>query len=182
MKRRMNKSGQFYLVAALVIIALIASFAGITNYIKKTGPVKIYDLKEELGIESGQVLDYGIYNEFDNDKTNELLKDFTENYSGYVEKGFSLYFVFGNADDLVIAGYKDLISGTVSYDLGDQRPALSITKGVYNSTTLDVPVNRIVEVVIDDKEYTFNLNEKGQTFYFVIYQKTEGGNVYVEQG
>ena len=49
-----GKEGQFYLAAAIVIIVLIVSFAGITNYIKRSEPVRIYDLKDELGIESGK--------------------------------------------------------------------------------------------------------------------------------
>jgi len=58
-----QKRGQFYLIAALIIIAVIIGFAGISNYIQKKEVIKLYDLGEELGIESQNVLDFGTYNE-----------------------------------------------------------------------------------------------------------------------
>ena len=58
----MNKRGQFYLVAAMVIIVLIVGFAAVQNYTKKSRTIKLIDLKEELGIESGKVLDFGTFN------------------------------------------------------------------------------------------------------------------------
>ncbi len=184
MKEGYNKSGQFYLAAAIVIIVAIVSFAGITNYLQRGEPVRIYDLKDELGIESGQVLDYGVYQEYDTTQTNNLLKDFTENYAHYVEKGFSLYFIFGNAEKLVVAGYKDLVTGKISIGQGKNfQSELQFTQGVYNATTIDnvnLDEDNIVNVKIEETEYKFKL-KPGDNFYFVIYQKTSGGT-YVETG
>jgi len=180
MIKRWNKQGQFYLAAAIVIIVIIVGFAGVSNYLQRGEPVRIYDLKDELGVESGQVLDHGVYNERD---INILLEDFTEKYSNYVEKGFSLYFVFGNKDKLVIAGYKDLVTGIVSINQGGSTSVLELTQGVYSSETLenlDLTEDNKVEVDIEGNKYLFNLKE-GDNFYFVIYQKTEGGT-FVEQG
>lgn len=178
----MNKKGQFYLAAAIIIIAVIIGLAGVTNYLRKTDSVKIYDLKDELGIEGTEVLDHGIYNEYNNTEVNNLLKDFTGKYSDYIQKGFSLYFVFGNKDQLVIAAYKDLVTGTVSYQQGESQSILSITQGVYNATTIEKPTTDEVVVKIDETEYSFDLKESGQNFYFVINQKTESGDIYVERG
>ena len=58
----MKTKGQFYLMAAIVIIVVIISFAAVSNYAKKKAEIKIYDLGDELGIESEQVIDYGTYN------------------------------------------------------------------------------------------------------------------------
>ena len=52
-----QKRGQFYLIAALVIIAVIIGYAGISNYLEKKESIKLYNLGEELGIESENVLD-----------------------------------------------------------------------------------------------------------------------------
>lgn len=179
----MNRGGQFYLAAAVIIILVIIGFVGVSNYLQRGEPVRIYDLKDELGIEGGEVMDYGVYQEYNPEQTNELLKNFTQNYSSYVKKGFDLYFVFGNADKLVIAGYKDLITGRISLGQGETSSFLQITKGVYNSTTIeDVELDegKFVKVKIEDVEYKFEL-KKGDNFYFVIYQKTSGGT-YVETG
>ena len=56
-----QKRGQFYLVAAIVIISLIVGFSVVSNYATNKEVVKLYDLKEELGIESANVLKYGTY-------------------------------------------------------------------------------------------------------------------------
>lgn len=176
---RWNKSGQFYLAAAVIIILGILGFAGVSTYLKQGEPVRIFDLRDELGIESSQVLDHGIYNEQNTTELNKLLRDFTQNYSSYVERGFSLYFVFGNEDELVIAGFRDLVAGEVSVGHGQSTSGLTITRGVYNSTSIAQPP-QVINITVEGNYYDFELRE-GENFYFVIYQKTEEG-VFVEQG
>ena len=51
----MNKEGQFYLLIAIIIATAIIAFASITNYIDNKSPAKLYDLKEDLEIESAYV-------------------------------------------------------------------------------------------------------------------------------
>ena len=176
-----DKSGQFYLAAAVIIILLVVGFAGVTNYLKQDEPVRIYDLRDELGIEGSQVLDHGVYNERSTQEMNDLLRDFTQNYSVFVERGFSLYFVFGNKEELVVAGFRDLITGQISVEYGGGSSTLQITKGVYNATTfVPEPGEEEITVVIEDNTYDFELQE-GENFYFVIFERTEGGT-FVEQG
>jgi hypothetical protein len=177
----MKKRGQFYLAAAMIIIVVIVGFVGVSNFLRKTEPVRIYYLKDELGIESNQVLDHGVYNEFNSTQMNNLLRDFTQNYSGYVESGFSLYFVFGNKEQLTVAGYRDLVTGEISVEHGGEISTLQITQGIYNATTYEPEANATdIEVIVEDKKYQFELKE-GENFYFVIYQKLEGGT-FIETG
>ena len=103
-----NKRGQFYLMAALIIILLIIGFATISNYSKTKSYSKTYDLGEELEIESAQVLNHGIYNEeIGTEQMEGLLEGFIEEYSkiGSLDE---LYFVFGNAETIVFMGYQQL--------------------------------------------------------------------------
>ncbi len=107
---RNYKRGQFYLIAALVIIIVIIGYAVISNYSGIRGYTRTYDLAEELVIESAQVLDYGIYNEnIGTEQMKNLLEGFIEEYSkiGEIEE---LYFIFGNADEMVFMGYQQLES------------------------------------------------------------------------
>ena len=168
MVRRGDRRAQFYLTAAVIIILVIVSFAGFNNYISKTESLKIYDLKDELGIESGQVLDYGIYNEFNTEETNDLLQDFTQNYSEYVESGFNLYFVFGNKAKLVVAEFRDLVVGEIGiqHGQGGGLSKLHITRGVYNATVYNASDQDEIFVNIEGQEYKFDL-EPGENFYFV---------------
>ncbi len=179
---RGDKRGQFYITASILIILVIISFAGFNNYIKRGDPVRIYDLKEELGIEGGQVLDYGIYNEFNTVQKNDLLQDFTQNYSSYVERGLNLYFVFGNKEELVVANFTSLVAGEIGVQHGKGKglSRLQITKGVYKATSYNSVDEDQIVVDIEGNPFTFDLNQ-GENFYFVLYQETEGGT-FVEQG
>ena len=178
----MKKRGQIYILAALIIVGLIVGFAGVTNYLKSEESVKIYDLKAELGIESEQVLDHGIYDEKNTIQMNKLLKDFTQNYSEYVGEGFRVYFVFGNEEEIVVAGFRDLVTGEISYELGATKTSLKIRKKIYDSETIQSPEigkEKKVKVKIEGKDYEFGLGEQ-DNFYFVIHQKTEEG-IFVER-
>src|SRR3989338_965559 len=104
-----QKRGQFYLVAAIIIISLIVGFAVVSNYAKKKAVIKLYDLKQELGIESGSVLDYGTYNKYNKEAMKNLLQDFIEEYVQYTGEGKNLYFIFGNSEEITVMVYQDLI-------------------------------------------------------------------------
>lgn len=59
----MKKRGQFYLVAALVIIGLVIGLSAVYNTIKVSQEDKtIYFLYEEVNTESSRVIDQGVYN------------------------------------------------------------------------------------------------------------------------
>tara|TARA_Y100000310_G_scaffold68821_2_gene64153 strand:- start:681 stop:1247 length:567 start_codon:yes stop_codon:yes gene_type:complete len=188
MIKRGDKRGQFYLTAAVIIIVVIITFAGINNSINRSDPVRIYDLKDELGIESGQVLDHGIYKEFNTQRTNKLLQDFTQNYSDYVESGVNLYFVFGNEKELVVADFRNLVTGEVGIQHGEEEglSRLQIKQGIYHATVYNeeeqdkIKTEDKIRVDIEGNNYEFDL-KPGDNFYFLIYQETEGGT-FVEQG
>jgi len=147
-----NRRGQFYLIAALVIISVIIGYAGISNYLAKKESIKLYDLGEELGIESENVLDFGTYNEFNESEMETLLREFVETYAAYIEEGIEIYFIFGDADEITVVGYKEL----------EEVPFISAEI-----------IEKKVIVTINGIEYEFKL-KKGENFYFVISQEIEG--------
>ena len=101
-----NKRGQFYLIAALVIIVIIVGYAAISNYTQKRDYVRTYNLAEELEIESAEVLDYGVYQDIDTPQMRTLLENLVEAYS---KKDLDeLYFVFGNKNEIIFIGYNQL--------------------------------------------------------------------------
>jgi len=156
-----QKKGQFYLIAALVIISVIIGYAGISNYLEKKESIKLYDLGEELGIESENVLDFGIYNELNESEMDTLLKEFVGTYASYIEEGIEIYFIFGDAEKITIMGYREL----------EEVPSIS----VYAPTEKDKVI-----VTINGIEYVFKL-KPGENFYFVISQEI-GGEQYVVTG
>ncbi len=149
-----GRKGQFYLLAAIIIITLIVGFVVVSNYSSRKSSVKLYDLGEELGIESQNVLDYGTYNSLDEGDMNELWERFIENYVAYAGENKNLYFIFGDPEGLglQVVAYQDLA-------LMNNPPPIN---------TGDPVVIRI-----EDVDYEFDLI-LGQNFYFVVSQEIEG--------
>ncbi len=168
--RRGEKKGQFYLISALIIITIIISIVTVMNFAPQGKPVRVYDLSDELGIESEQVLEYGVTN---TDVTlDTLLKDFTEKYSQYLQQDDrQVYFIFGNANTLYIATYEQVVTGTVT--IGDST--FEITQNTFIQQVTDAQGEEIV-VKIGGNEYRFSL-KPGQNFYYIISQKIGGEEV-----
>ena len=174
-----NKRGQFYLMAAIIIIAVILGFVGVKNYVKKTSDVKLYDLKEELGIESEKVIEYGKL-ELNDDQNEQLLEHFTAVYTEYSGEEKQLYFIFGSCDKIIAYTYEEDSSGSVSLPGVGGGSGITLTqtvkKGLCNPNEPNkyncdnACVGKEVQVIINNQQYSFDLNQ-GEAFYFVISEK-----------
>ena len=151
-----SKRGQFYLIAAILIIVIIATSAIIYNYSRKKNPVVIYDLGEELKIESKNVLDYGTQ---DGGDMNDIWEGFVEDYASYAGEGKEFYFVYGNSEDWEKVECDGTSCGAAS--------------GIIWS-------GGKVIITIDEIEYQFDL-EEGKYFYFIITQEIVG-ETYIVNG
>jgi hypothetical protein len=160
------KRGQFYLVAAIIIIAFVAGFVTISNYSKRKTSIKIYDLGEELGIESQNVLEYGNYNSFDETEMDALLEQFIEDYVAYAGEDKNLYFLFGDANSIKIKPYQEIEE---SVSVGGSDIIITGEKG----ETMPVVTTDKIVIIIEDIEYHFDLDAE-QNFYFVISQEIDG--------
>lgn len=175
-----RKRGQYYLISAIIIITILIGYAVISNYSKIIGYTKTYDLAEELEIEGANVLDYGIYNEdIGIEQMQNLLEGFIEAYSeiGEIEE---LYFIFGNAEQIVFMGYQQLqeeILISVSVDEEGYHPLQIGKKEVGHKAFKSEEDIREVKIIIGEDEYEFEL-EKGENFYFILSQII-GGEKYV---
>ena len=169
----MKKGGQFYLLAALIIIAIILGFVVVNNYVLSDSSSKLYDLKEELGIESEKVLDFGTMQM--NGDNAELLEHFTTLYNEFAGSDKEIYYIFGNSEKILAYSYADENVGTISVE---GAGAIGIDKKVKR----DLPQRRVegeekVIVRIKEQDYSFDL-KSGENFYFVIQQEA-GGSQYV---
>jgi hypothetical protein len=193
-KRGMNKNGQFFLIAAITIIIVIVSVVTISNYTEKKNEVKLYDLKQEMGIESQQVLDYGTYNNLNKDQMRNLMENFIKNYVNYIEEQKNIYFIFGNKEEINALGYQEINNESVCIKLNpthtenegedeadeDECIPLSMQETQRFPAT-DGTIN-VVVIRIEDNEYQFRL-KPGENFYFVIWQKAGGEkNVVTSSG
>lgn len=64
----MNKRAQFFLLVAVIIVAVVISLGITANQaIVSREPIDFYDFSYEVKVEIGEVIDYGIYSDFDDD-------------------------------------------------------------------------------------------------------------------
>jgi len=151
MKR--GKQGQFYLIAAIMIIAVMMGFLSVMNYAKKTSSIKLEDIRDELLIETQQVSLYDL-----NTGQTKLEDNFTKLYSEYLGKNVNIYYLTGNKTD--VEGYKYL---------GGSKIPLTTSLSGENAS-----------LKVGEVEYWFKL-EEGKNFYFVLTQEL-GRERYVIAG
>ena len=163
----MKKRGQFYLIAAIVIIVILVGVVAIVNYSKKSDYVRLVDLGDELGIEGGEVLDYGVVNVNDWSSTQD---EFSKSYNEYVGRDKVLYFIFGNFEEVVVKSYKDISLGSVSLNFGGASTEYLVNGEISSEQPFTPSGDGIFTVLVEDLEYEFKLNP-GENFYFVIFQK-----------
>jgi len=82
----MKKRGQFYFVAAVVIVGVLIGFVTTLNSSQKTRFVGLNEIGKNLEIESESVMDYSELN-------NNVVYDFTEKFDSYLGNNAEIYFV-----------------------------------------------------------------------------------------
>ena len=171
----MNKRGQFYLLATIIIIGLIFSFAAVINFSQEKTSVNFDYLKDELSIESENVIDDALFNNKDMKGT---LIDFSKTYSTYSEAD-NLYFIFGNREGITVAGYRKFSDGKIFIDVGSGNQELSFIKKVYNSRDFINP-EKDIKIIVNDVSYDFSLSP-GDNFYFSLSKEIKEAFLDVNQ-
>lgn len=170
-----EKRGQFYLIAAFVLAAIIIGIAVISNYSKSTSNERIYDIKDEIQIESAKVLDYGTANELNQDSMNQLVTDFVNDYLSYRKDG-NFYFIFGIRNNVTVMVWQENAE-SASVVTGTQETNLEITpKEIFSQSF--VPVNNKIKLNVMDSSHEFNLSQ-GENFFFVLSQNSGSGGYIV---
>ncbi len=171
-----NKTGQFYLVAAIVISVIIISLVTMSNYSRRQETTTMQVVGEELKIESEKVLDFGTYNNYSQIEMKNLMGNFTSNYINYVRNGGDFYFLFGNSNLIKVVGYSQTDT-LIHINTGTQQSNLQINAGETSSQEFNSPSNNII-ITINGEDYLFEL-EKGENFYFVIVDNAGGENYVI---
>ena len=100
----MNKRGQFYLVAAIVIIAVIVGIAGISNYSKKSEDRELTDLKIELNSEIEKTFEYISNQELSFSQSLVIWKNLSSIYISKIGTNKNSVFLFGDSTNLLTVG------------------------------------------------------------------------------
>lgn len=192
----MNKRGQFFLIAALIIVVITIGLS--TVYVSlKTQPedFRVYDLSDEINFESSKVIDVGILEgEESSVITYNNLKDLTTSYAILnPESDFIIY--YGNEEGIQARSYENEEGGTVGFNLGGTETTDPLIRRIITDDTLYVDGGIIcetaeettcppdktptVEVLLseedEEKEYKYSFNlKKGQNFFIIL--KKDRGN------
>jgi hypothetical protein len=168
-----NKKGQFYLIAAIIIVLILSGLASIKVYATVNAePKKIQDLGSELNVEGYRIVEYGVYN---SENITQLLNNFTDkDFAEYfLQKtdATDVVFIYGNKTDLYGVKYNNTITGTITATIGS-----GVTWSPVNTfveRTRIIPTGSTVGVEVLNKPFNFTLQDN-EMFYFVIVQEKDG--------
>ena len=190
----MNERGQFFLLAAVIISAVVISLGATTNrVVVNEEPGNFYDFSYEVKREAGAVLDYEVYTEFD---ASADLDEFVQVLAGEIQErspGSNFLFIYGDESSVTLRNYGsesvyvegDEISGNI--ESSGTVCIKGICSDIEDSASSDgsltifdesVGINHEdVVVTISDVEYVFSLTEHRQVIF--VMQKDVGGDRYV---
>ncbi len=164
-----SKRSQFYIMAAVIIIAVIIGIATISNYANIKKPeTKIYELGKELGLETGEVVSYGVYQQQDTDL---LIKNWTNEYYRYAqESGFrgDWVFVYGDSEKINVLGLTNSSAGEISLIMDKGKSKIPV-EGVETKNYSFTPDSNEVSIEFNKLKYSMRIKE-GENFFFVIRQ------------
>jgi len=170
----MNKRGQFFLIAALVIIGVIAGLTTVYNVTKiSEEDLAVYDLTSELNFEGSQVLASGVFNDFSDNKIVENIEQLIEFYA-QSNPDSEFVGIYGNETTITLIVYRTETDGSISIILGEGGstfPISGTTRGIIE--TFSRPSEGIVIIEIDGEVFTFDLRP-GQTLYIIVEKESEG--------
>jgi len=149
----MNNHGQFYLIAAVVIIGVLLTFTAVTNTVKKVplDKTRIYNLFNEMSLEDEKILDYDYVSS--NDLTDNLIR-FVEDYEVYLQGNEVIYFIVGKNQEVIAFSYN------------------------YNDLTI-IPLNNEIKLSINGTDYEFE--KKTGNYYYIVF-KEKNSEQYVVSG
>ncbi len=193
----MDKRGQFFLLAAVIISAVIISLGTSTNKVTTNDePDSFYDFSYEVKREVGAFLDYEVYSGF-NDETN--LSEFVNLLAEEAEErnlGSDFIFIYGGGDEPSEWNIKNF--GSVSiYAEGEEIMGLNEGESricfeqmcqdieninnfdeLDNNVFLDLELDRdTILIEINGNEFTFPLSDYQQVIF--VMQKDVDGNRYI---
>ena len=169
---RGEKTGQFYLITALILSVIMIGISITSNYSSANSNSDLNSLKKEIQIESARTIDYGINNKLGTAEIENSLSYLSQNYISN-EKDKDLYFVYGTTNSVTVIGWQNE-DNYVSID-GQE---VTQTAGQFSNTITPSASN--INLEINTNPYPIEL-KIGENFYFVIMQE-KGGEKYVVTG
>jgi len=161
----MDKRGQFYLIAALIILTLATGFVIISNKASSVSNYQIQGLKEEIRLESSNIIDYAAYKNLGNSETESMLTNLSNYYINNSQNG-NFYFIIGTQSSFVVRAYQryaeNVSIGGIAWDLG----VLEVVHEKSDS-------GDSIDIKINGTSFSFKIN-RGENFHFVVSSLNKG--------
>lgn len=172
----MKKRGQFYLIAALVIVVLLVGFIGLTNYTKVEEESSLTELQKELETEIVYTLDYGSATDKSDSEFNTLFQNLSSIYiNKSIEK--TTIFLYGKAPGIIIVRGKTAKDLNISINVDGSWSTLKDGVGTFEETyTL---VGESVALNLSNTSYAIDFNG-GQNFKYLIFQGKGKENLIIQ--
>jgi len=188
-----KKRGQFFILAAVIAVILIFSFAGLI-FFKKPPKPKIYEIGKNFKFEVAEIIAQGKMKEISGEEVDMInyLDNITHEYLKYSltkDPNMEIIYVYGNSSNVVVYNFanRDLCVYANSYcekvvggrknlsnilALGEIKQKVIIYPSEYKGALeyirkLFSPSNNQVIINIYDRNYTFELSENEQ-FYLIL--------------
>ena len=171
----MNKRGQFYLVAALVIVGILIGFSFIYNSVSAIDEdQKIYDLTKDIDFEGSKTIDHGIIKEEEaNNNLNDLVKLYSDNYPEH-----EIAVIYGNKKGIRYSSYFKIVdTGSTGILVGGTSSSESIYQKEQTSLSYDIINTEYIESREAELPFNFRLKE-GENFYIIL-KKDKDNQKYI---
>lgn len=188
-----NKKAQFYLIAAIIIIAGIITISSVTNYIYvKQEPKKFHDLGDILNLEGKYVIDNAVYNK---KNVNSNIEAYLSLFSKYLEENtnedFNLIVLYGKAkpgENITGKIYSRSSIGDVNINIGSSSFQVNGGETISTNTTqvtIQPGNNNMVNITITspsnpDLKITQELPILEDNNFVFIMTTSSGFNTYVQ--
>jgi hypothetical protein len=189
-----NKRGQFYLVAAVIVILAVSAITGVTTYSSSRDKPKIIDeLSYNLEQEGYNIVDYGVYQNIKLDPDQKLsiseeqervatdiigsmaVKDPTVSLSVVVGNGVAYTRINNIREErgAISAGDIETPIRTIIIErcITDPNNLCEITKDAGNG---NLKINFLT------KDYTFKLDDPNNNYFYFVLSKKIGEDKYVK--
>lgn len=161
----MNKRGQFFLIAAVVVIGVLLGMSVIYNTTNAPREdTKIYDLSEKFYHEGSQVIDFNIIKQQNDSDLQNYLRRLVDDSSSQLESGSQIIIIYG---DRLNGLYYNTCDPTGRIDAGGSGS--NLCSGAFLPVIAkvnDIDSNKI-DVKYGNSTYSFDVKQ-GQQFYMLL--------------
>jgi hypothetical protein len=171
----MNKRGQFFIIAAFVIISILFGLSAIyTTAETPSEDFFVYDLTKEIKYESGVVIDSGVFNALTKQEKDKNVENLTDYYAS-ANLGTDFIIIFGNQTELTAIFYTTEDTGQIGLEFGGSHTGYNTTETRKYNTTFELTGgdDEVTVVIDEDVRYTFKV-KPGEMFFIILKKERQG--------